>query len=87
MQRDKYFPKLGGGYNGMTLSNETRDNEEELKTYIPKHRQMLKNGEMREMCKDVVDALKDKGLLLPQLIGEDPMKSNDKSETERDEKI
>jgi len=87
MQRDKYFPKLGGGYKGMTPSDETRDNEEELKTYIPKHRQMLKNGQMREMCKDVVNALKDEGLLLPQLIGEDPIKRNDKSETESAEKI
>lgn len=87
MQREEYFPKLGGGSKGMTLSDETRDNEEELKTYIPKHRQMLKNGQMREMCKDVVDALFAKGLLLPQLIGEDPIKSNDESETESAEKI
>lgn len=87
MQRKEYFPKLGGGSKGMTPPDETRDNEEELKTYIPKYRQMLKNGQMREMCKDVVDALKDKGLLLPQLIGEDPIKSNDESETESAEKI
>ena len=87
MQRDKYFPKLGGGSKGMTPPNETRDNEEELKTYIPKYRQMLKNGQMRKMCKDVVDALLAKGLLLPQLIGEDPIKRNDKSETESAEKI
>jgi hypothetical protein len=87
MQRADYFPKLGGGSKGMTMSDETRDNEEELKTYIPKYRQMLKNGQMQKMCKDVVDALIAKGLLLPQLVGEDPYKSNDESEVEVAEKI
>lgn len=81
----KYYPKLNDGRNNTI--DYIRDNEEELKSYILKWKEMCTNSQIQDMCKDVVDALFVKGLLLPQLIGEDPKKSNDESESERAEKI
>ena len=66
----KYYPKLNDGRNNTI--DYIRDNEEELKSYILKWKEMCKNSQIQDMCKEIVVALFAKGLLLEQLIGEDP---------------
>lgn len=66
----KYFPKLNDSSNN--TYDYISDNEEELKSYILKWKEMCTNSQIQDMCKEIVVALFAKGLLLEQLIGEDP---------------